>query len=101
MKRFVIAAALASTLAACGTTGGLPTSTEINDKVKQVQQITSTACKFIPTVSTIVSIFSKSAGSAFSVASDICAAISTAPLADGPGKPGAYSHGVRIRGKHI
>lgn len=86
MKKFVLLLCLG--LGACssvpGGTAGVPTTTQISDTAKTIQTYTKLACSFIPTVATIASILSSGASAgAAAIASDICAAVTTAPLADG------------------
>lgn len=101
MKKLFALSLLAIALAGCGTTGGTPSSTSITDRAKQIQQYTKIACSFVPTVATVASILSSGAsGPAASIATDICNAVTTAPLADG-GARVAYVNGVRIRGSFV
>lgn len=103
MKNIAVISVLALSLAGCATSGGnsgAPTTTQINDTVKKIQDYTRTFCRFVPTVQTIVSIFSAGAGSAIGVANDICAAVTTAPLADG-GPRAAKVKGVTIQGRFV
>ena len=97
MKKILLALPLLGLLAACGTTSN------IEDNISSVQSYTKTICKFVPTVATVAKIISTSLiiDSASGIAAGICAALATAPLADGPGKSGAYYSGVRIEGRYV
>lgn len=81
-----IALLLCLGLAGCGTTGGLPSTADISARAKQIQEYTRLACSFVPTIATIASIIGKG-GSQLTIAQDICAAVTTMPLAEGPGRP--------------
>lgn len=109
---------LLGTLALVGCTGGnaIPPSgpgilsplvssgvitEETRTKARQVQATTKGLCQFIPTIGTIAAIFSAGIGAGVSaVASGICDAVTTAPLADG-GPRQAKVNGVVIRGKFV
>ncbi len=70
-------------------------------KAQQVQATTKSLCQFIPTIGTVASIFSAGIGEGVaSVASGICSAVTTAPLADG-GPRQAKVNGVVIRGRFV
>lgn len=98
MKKLLLIGCLA--LAGCGTTGSIST-TDISDRAKQIQDYTKTFCKFVPTIGTIAAILSKGASaSIIGVATDICTAVTTAPLADG-GPRVPRVNGVAIKGKWV
>lgn len=97
MKRLILLSALA--LGGCGTV----TPGTISDRAKEIQGYTKLACSFVPTVATVAAILTRggSAGTA-QIAQDICAAVTTAPLAEGPGKrPRPTVNGVVIRGSFV
>lgn len=115
MKKLLLLGTLA--LAGCTGTGALPPSTgpgilsplvsygviseDTRTKARQVQATTKGLCQFIPTIGTIASIFSAGIGEGVaSVASGICSAVTTAPLADG-GPRQAKVNGVVIRGRFV
>lgn len=97
MKRILIIAALCATLGACVT------ASELDAKISQVQTYTKLACSFIPTVATVAKIFATggTVDSATSVANAICNAVTTAPLADGPGDRIPRVNGVVIKGNFV
>lgn len=99
MKKLIGIAALGFVLSGCASTGGIDAGA-ISERAKQIQQITTTLCRFVPTVQTIASIINKGAGDALSVANDICAAVTTAPLAEG-GTRKIVARGVVVRGKFV
>ncbi len=83
--RSLIGLTFAIALAGCATgTNGVPTTTQISETAKQIQTYTRTICSFVPTIATIVGIINAGAGQSLGIANDICAAVTTAPLADGP-----------------
>ena len=100
MKRFAIIAVTTLALAGCGTTTGV----EVDAKIKQVQEKTRFACSFVPTVETVAKIIATFTGGASAVdavgaaARGICAAVTTAPLAEGPGRHVPTFNGVVIKG---
>lgn len=97
--RYVIAATLAATVAACAS---FPTTGDISAKAKEIQNYTRLACSFVPTLGTVANILSSGAAApAIIIANDICAAVTTAPLADGPRRGGARVYGVAIEGKFV
>jgi len=101
MAKIIIVAALGLALTGCATPGGGGvTPTQISDTARQIQQYTRTFCSFVPTIQTIVSIVNRGAGDALSVATDICAAVTTAPLAEG-GTRRIAVRGVPIRGTFV
>lgn len=94
----IAALGLALTLGACATV----TPQNITDRAREIQNYTKLACSFVPTVATIAAIVSKgSTASVAQMASDICAAVTTAPLADGGTRRAYHPSGVRIRGQFI
>ena len=100
MKKLVISAAFALTLASCATT---PT----NSNIAQIQQAAVNICKFLPTAQTVAGILISSSSmvlaTANAVASAICSAVTTNPLADGPGAKNYKPHvnGVPVKGKFV
>ena len=89
-------------LAGCAGLPGTPTSTaDVSAKAKEIQGYTRLACSFVPTIGTIANILSSGAATpAVAIASDICAAVTTAPLADGPGRVPKV-RGVVIKGSFV
>lgn len=101
MKKLLILGMLA--LAGCA---GVPTSSaDISAKAKEIQGYTKLACSFVPTIGTIANILSSGTSIPLMViASDICAAITTTPLADGgPRVPKLNYNGkvITIRGSKV
>ena len=99
MKKIILSAALCSTLAL-----GACTTVEVEDKIAQVRAYTRLACSFLPTVSTVAKILAGGLGvvqTASAVGDAICAAVTTAPLADGPGDRTPRVNGVVVKGTFI
>jgi len=94
MKRFLIIGALALSLGAC-------TTTQTTDTISKVQEYTRLACSFVPTAKTVAAIFTTGLTSAFDTATAICNAVTTAPLADGPGDRTPRVRGVKVEGKRV
>lgn len=96
MKYLALSAALI--LAGCATT----TPDQITARAKEIQGYTRLACSFVPTIGTIANILSSGvAAPAIAIANDICLAVTTAPLADGPRHSRARVNGVAIEGKFV
>lgn len=101
MKKLLLLTALL--LSGCASTpGGVPTTGDISNTAKEIQNYTRLFCSFVPTIGTIASILSAKAAMPVQVATDICAAVTTAPLAEGPGRRmDPRVHGVRIKGRFV
>ena len=98
MKKMLVLMPLIATLALAGC---VTTTQQAGDKVKEVQDWVRFTCGFLPTAATITSLFNAGVGSTISsVGGTICAAITTAPLADGPGAVVRVGK-VRIRGTYV
>ncbi len=70
-------------------------------KARQVQAETKGYCQYVPTLATLVSLFSSGvSGTVSAIGKAICDTVTTAPLADG-GTRIAYVNGVRIHGKFV
>jgi hypothetical protein len=98
MKKLVLITALA--LGGCAT---VPTASDITTRAQQIQQYTRLFCSFVPTIATVAAIINREAtATASQMAVDICAAVTTAPLAEGPGRRGPPMYkGVRIKGSFV
>jgi hypothetical protein len=95
MKKLVLLGALA--LAGCATPGSVG---EVSTRAKEIQELTRTICRFVPTIGTIASILSAGSAPVIAIANDICLAVTTAPLADGPGRIPKV-RGVVIKGRFV
>ncbi len=95
MKKIILAAALALSVAACETT-------QVVDKIKEVQSYTALTCKFIPTLATVTALFNQAAGaSVASIGNAVCQAVTNIPLADGPGDRKPRVGNVVIKGQFV
>lgn len=108
MKRFFLAIVAAGALALAGcnaadVAGQINSGSKaVNDKVETVRGIAKQVCAYVPTVATVISIFNSGfGGDAAMVANAICNAVTTAPLADGPGDRVPRVNGVVIKGKFV
>jgi hypothetical protein len=93
-----LAMVLALALGGCASVGGAPSTTQISDTAKEIKQYTQTICAFVPTAATIGAMLSKGTAPAFQIASDICQAVTTAPLSEGGARRAFTSQGVRVHG---
>ena len=98
MKKLIGISLLALSLAGCATSGG--GGGNITETARQIQQVVKTTCAFVPTIQTIVSIINASAGQTLGIANEICAAITSVPLADG-GKRKVIVRGVPVAGRRL
>jgi len=108
MKRLLATAALGLFLAGCATTSPTPNPGTPN-WVKDVQATAVKVCGYLPIASTVLNIAATFTGAvaayalAETVVTSICTAVTTNPLADGPG-PRNYKpqvNGVRIQGQFV
>lgn len=97
MKKLLLAFVLCIPLAACSTTSN------VDDQISQVQSAARNICRFVPTVETVAKILSNSTfiDTAAGIASAICTAVTTKPLADGVGDPRPRVKGVVVKGKFV
>lgn len=97
MRKLILSLVCCTALAACTTTG------QVEDKIKEVQNYTRLACSFLPTVETVAKILAGGTviDTASAVGNAICNAVTTAPLADGPGDRVPRVNGVVIKGRFV
>lgn len=97
MKKLAIALACCALLSACATGSGT------EDKIKEIQRYARLTCSFVPTVETVAKILAGGTliDTTSSVATAICSAVTTAPLADGPGDRVPWVNGVVVKGKFV
>lgn len=106
MKKLVLILALSLLLGACtaqDVATNISTSTQTaKDKVASVQSYATQLCRFIPTAGTVISIFNSGfANDVATVANAICNAVTTNPLADGPGDRLPRVNGIVVKGKRV
>lgn len=101
-KQIGMVAIVASFVGACGTPGNMPSAPttgpgilaplvsagiikqSTRDKAVAVQQQTAALCNFVPTIASVVALFSAGVGGGVGgVAAAACAAATSVPLADG------------------
>ncbi len=103
MKRTLIMAGLAASLAGCASVpGSLPTQGGIKD----IQNAAAQICRFVPTAQTVANILlsgNMTVSTVLGIATSICNAVTINPLADGPGAKNYKPHvnGVLVRGTFI
>lgn len=99
MKKLALISCLV--LAGCGTTS----VEQVSERAKEIQNYTKLFCSFVPTIGTIANILSTGASApAVMIATDICTAVTTAPLADGPGRVPKVTYNnktVVIKGRFV
>ena len=96
VRNFLLVGLLCSSLGACITTGG-GTSTG-GGNVSQVQQLAKQACGFLPLAKTVLAIFASGLNTATQVADAVCQAVTSNPMAGGPGKRVRFG---RVNGVHV
>ncbi len=101
MKKLLIL--LAFSVAGCATTPGNIGS---NSGIRDIQTAAVAICKFLPAATFISDLLLSGnviANSAEVIAARICQAVTTNPLADGPGARNYKPHvnGVRVRGNFV
>lgn len=112
MKNVAIIVALSAGLVLAGcakntagnaTVGGTPAGTQPAPNPSKVRQIVTATCGFLPTLTSVASVISASpfVPAAGAVADAICDAVTTLPLADGPGDRKPRVNGVVIEGRFV
>lgn len=112
-KAFLILALTAmATLGACNTlpspaasdaASKITTTTKtLRDKAAAAQGYATQLCGYLPTLTSVISIFNSGFGTDAQVVGDaICNAVTSVPLADGPGDHRPRVNGVVVTGKFI
>ena len=98
MKKVLLASVFAFILASCATA---PTPQDVDAKVAQVQSYATQICRFVPTATTIIKIFSSGLDGVADAANAICNAVTNRPLADGPGDRTPRVRGIVVKGKFV
>lgn len=107
MKKFILIGALSLLLSGCITAQDLATdittSTQaVSQKVKAAQGYAVTLCGYLPVAASVIGIFNSGYSSSVSaVGTAICNAVTSIPLADGPGDGKARVNGVVIKGTFV
>lgn len=112
MRKTILALAVAVPLAGCASTSSqqaqyiadkITTYTaDFKEKAKAVQARAIQICEYVPTAASVIAIFNSGIGADVGVvANAICAAVTTVPLADGPGDKRPKVGGVVVRGHFV
>lgn len=105
MKKLIVIGVAALALVGCtaqdvATT--ITTSTQtVSEKVKSAQGFAVTACGFLPLATTVAALFSSYSTDVAVVGNAICNAVTTLPLADGPGDRKPRVAGIVIKGQFV
>lgn len=96
MRKILIIGTACMALAGCGTSN-------VDGTISQVQATAQKICRFVPTVETVAKIMAGGSAidTASSIANAICNAVTTLPLADGPGDRLPRVNGVVVKGKFV
>jgi hypothetical protein len=77
-------------------------SQTFNEKVASVKSYATKVCQYVPTAASVIAIFNSGFGTdVAAVANAICQAVTTAPLADGPGDHKPRVNGVVVHGRFV
>lgn len=107
MKKFLILGMLGFALAGCTTAKEIATtittSTQTTiEKAKEAQGYAVTVCGFLPALASVVAIFNSGfSSSVATVGNAVCDAVTSIPLADGPGDHKPRVNGIVIKGKFV
>lgn len=111
MKRILMIGMIAGAaigLAACNKTASdiaTTITTSVQDtktKVKSVQNYTVSLCSYLPAVASITALFNSNYSQNVAiVGTAICNAVTSIPLADGPGDRKPRVNGIVIKGKFL
>ena len=78
------------------------TTQTVRDKAAAAQGYATQFCGYLPTLTSVISIFNSGIGSdARTVGDAICNAVTSIPLADGPGDRLPRVNGVVLKGKFV
>lgn len=107
MKKILIISCLFLTLAGCQTAQDVATSIttvtqSTKEKIKSVQGYATQICGYLPYASAVIGIFNSGYSNDVSTVSNaICNAVTSIPLADGPGDRKPRVNGVVIKGQFV
>jgi hypothetical protein len=107
MKKLLIIGVTCLALAGCQTAQDVATTITTatqttKEKVKSVQGYAVSVCGYLPAAASVVGIFNSGFGnSVAAVGSAICNAVTSIPLADGPGDRLPRVNGVIIKGSFV
>lgn len=97
MRKILMAMTCCVLLSGCATGGN------VDGTIAQIQATARSICSFVPTVETVAKILAGGTAidTASGIANAICAAVTTRPLADGPGDGKPRVRGVIIKGQFV
>lgn len=102
MMKAIMVGALCLGLGGCVSSVGQLLPNDITSRAKEIQTYTKAICAFVPTISTVAALITQGTSlTVTGIASDICTAVTTAPLADGPGDRKPRVGKVLIKGKFV
>lgn len=108
MKKFLIIGVMGLALVGCNQTAQevattITTATQTTtEKVKSVQGYAVSLCGYLPVASSIIAIFNSNYSSNVAVVGNaICNAVTSIPLADGPGDRKPRVNGVVVKGTFV
>lgn len=107
MKKFLLIGIACLALAGCQTAQDLATdittvTQTTKEKVKSVQGYATQICGYLPAAASVIGIFNSGYGTGVAAVSNaICNAVTSIPLADGPGDRKPRVNGVVIRGTFV
>lgn len=107
MKKILLIGALALSLVGCQTAQDVATTITTatqttKEKVKSVQGYATQICSYLPAASSVIGIFNSGYGTDVAAVSNaICNAVTSIPLADGPGDHKPRVNGVVIKGTFV
>lgn len=108
MRKIIIAALCTAFLAGCGKTAqdiavDIKTTTQsVHAKAKAAQEYAVDLCGYLPYLSAVTAMFNAQAGSSVSaIGTAVCNAVTTLPLAEGPGDRIPRVNGVVVKGRFV
>lgn len=107
MKKLIFVALICGGLAGCTTAQDIATSIttvtqSVQEKARSAQGYATQICGFVPTIASVIAIFNSGFSQDVStVANAICNAVTSVPLADGPGDHLPRVNGIVVRGRFV
>lgn len=107
MKKFLILGMLGFALAGCTTAKEIATTIttttqSVTEKAKETQGYAVTVCGYLPALASVIAIFNSGFSSNVAVVGNaVCDAVTSIPLADGPGDHKPRVNGVVVQGKFV
>lgn len=107
MKKFIFIGIACLALTGCQTAQDIATTITTatqttKEKVKSVQGYTVSVCGYLPAAASVIGIFNSNYSNAVAtVGGAICDAVTSIPLADGPGDHKPRVNGVVVQGEFV